>query len=131
MLGWLFPKRDEEPRLPEPVKDIAELQEEIKKLKKEKETLEGQLRKLKHEKKLEEEDIKHMVKMREERLELDFEKKVAANTKEKDDEIAKVKDQYRDKVEEQLEKRATEIREMYDQILKRLPDVSVRLKGEA
>ena len=49
---------------------------------------------------------------------------------EKNKEIAKVKDEYRDKVEEQLETRAKETKEMYNEILKRLPDVNVKLRGE-
>lgn len=133
MFHWLTRKKPDP--IPAPVVDyvaeVAKLKDQIKELKKSKEKGEKDLRELQHKKKMEEEDIKHMVRMKEERMEVEQQKKIVELEKEKNEEIAKVKDEYRDKVEQSLEKRGTEIKEMYDEILKRLPDVSVRLKGEA
>lgn len=85
---------------------------------------------LKNDKKIEEEDIKHMVKMAEERNSIELEKKIMQNDKQMAEAIAEVKDTYRDKLEERLQKEVEGIKEMYGQILERLPNTNVRLKGE-
>ena len=48
--------------------------------------------------------------------------------REKDSEIAKVKDDYRDKLEGRLEKEVVNMKEMYGQILERLPNINVKGK---
>lgn len=83
---------------------------------------------LKLKKKMEEEDIKHMVKMKEERLDLDHQKKMQSLELEQHKAIAAVKDEYRDKIEVRLEKEGSNIKEMYGQILERLPNISAKLK---
>jgi hypothetical protein len=81
-----------------------------------------------------EEMIAHKLKMREESVQLDADKRISEAerkaAKDKDDGISKTKDKYRDKLEGQLEKRGTEMKEMYGQILKRLPDVSMAISKE-
>ena len=67
----------------------------------------------------EEEDIKHMVKLKSERLELEFDRKCQEYEKKKFEEIAKVKDDYRNKMEKHLEQGKTELKEMYSEILSR------------
>lgn len=79
-----------------------------------------------HKHKLQLEDTKHLVKMREEALQLEFDKKALANEREKDTEVATVKDGYRDKMEKQLGAERDNIKSMYESILERLPKVSVR-----
>jgi membrane-associated HD superfamily phosphohydrolase len=108
-------------------KQVTDLSKDVATLKKEKQDLTEQVEKLKLDAKIADEDIKHMVKMKEERLELDHQKKIAAVEKEKADAIADVKDKFRDKMEEQLAKESANIKEMYGEILKRLPDVNVAL----
>jgi hypothetical protein len=102
------------------VKTIEELSQEKTKLKEEVENL-----KLKA--KISEEDIKHMIKLKEEKNAIELEKKAMKLEKEKDSAIAVVKDQYRDKLETNLVAQKDDIKEMYSQILKRLPDVTARL----
>jgi len=89
---------------------------------------------LRQKKQMDEEMIAHKLKMREESVALDADKRVSAAerkaAREKDDGIAKVKDKYRDKLENQLEKRGDEMKAMYGQILKRLPDVSMAITKE-
>ena len=46
------------------------------------------------------------------------------------EEVAEVKDKYRDKLEGFLEKQKNDIKGMYDEILNRLPNVNVKLKGD-
>ena len=94
------------------------------------EDLEKKLRGLEHDHKLADEDIKHMVKIKEEHLAIEHDKKVLELERAKQEEIAKVKDQYRDKMEEHLGEQVINVRGMYDEILKRLPDINVELSGK-
>ena len=116
----MFKKRDR----------IAELNGKIKSLLDDRFELKQQVEDLKLKKKIEEEDIKHMVKIKEESLEIEHRKRNLELEREKDQEVAKVKDQYRDKMEAHLERQIGDIKEMYGEILKRLPEVRVRLKGD-
>ncbi len=108
---------------------IKTLRDQIKTLKKERNGRQDEIERLKLKKKIEDEDIKHMVKMKEEKLGLEFKKKEMDIEQEKQDAIAKVKDAYRDKTEKSLVGQKDDIKEMYGQILQRLPDVNVNLKG--
>lgn len=89
-------------------------------------------KKLKQKRQIEEEMIAHKLKMREESVEMDANKRIGdaerKAAKDKDTGIAKVKDEYRDKLENQLEKRGDEMKEMYSEILTRLPDVNLAIK---
>lgn len=84
---------------------------------------------------MEQEEIAHKLKMREEQVAMDASKRIAdaeqKAAKERDEGIAKVKDKYRDKLENQLEKRGDEMKEMYSEILTRLPDVSLAIKQKS
>lgn len=109
----------------------------VNKLINELDALTGERRKLKDEiedlkvkKKVADEDIKHMVKMREERLELKFEKMQVQQDKELQDKLHEVSNKYRDKTEKQLEKESGNMKEMYGQILERLPNVTAKLSGK-
>jgi prefoldin subunit 5 len=110
---------------------IQELQADYDRLFRERMELKTELEDLKLKRKTEEEDIKHMVRMKEERMAVDLEKKTVAIERERDATIAKVKDEYRDKMEKQLSEETKNIKEMYGQILQRLPNVNVKLTGSA
>jgi predicted metal-dependent hydrolase len=88
-------------------------------------------KKLRQKKQMEEEMIAHKLKIREEQVEMDANSRIAEAeqkaVKQKNDAVAKVKDEYRDKIEKNLEKRGNEMKEMYGQILKRLPDVTMAI----
>lgn len=105
------------------------------KLEDENHTLKVDNKKLGQQKQMEEEMIAHKLKMREESVQLDAEKRISKAerdaAKDKDDGIAKTKDKYRDKLETQLEKRGDEMKSMYEQILKRLPDVNLSIKQKS
>lgn len=79
--------------------------------------------------KISDEDIKHMTKIKEEKLEIAHERKVIEMERKKETEVAKVKDEYRDKLEKQLAQETANIKEMYGQILERLPNVNVKMTG--
>lgn len=102
---------------------IDQLHEDVRKAKEE-------LSETKHQRKMEDEDIKHMVKMSKEKGEIELKKKVMDCEQEKQEAIATVKDEYRDKMEERLQTEVDNIKEMYGQILERLPNVTARLKGD-
>lgn len=105
--------------------DSDDLKKDIKRLETEKRELKEELADLKLKKKLENEDIKHMVKINNERKEIELEKEKVKLEREKASEIAAVKDGYRDKTEAQLEKQLTGMREMYAEILERLPNYNI------
>ena len=90
-----------------------------------------EIKTIEHKRKIADEDIKHMIKMKEEKIELQYQKKIVELEKQKAEEIAKVKDDYRDKMEEQLKTETQNVERKFESILKRLPNVNVRLKGEA
>ncbi len=112
---------------------IRELQEEIKRLRAvdlvtalehERAALEATVKDLKIDlgdlrlkRKIEDEDIKHLVKMKQESLELDHKKRLMDVETEKATAIAKVKDAYQDKAEKQLITERDGIRKMYSEIL--------------
>jgi len=82
---------------------------------------------LKSKKKIEEEDIKHMLKLQEERMSLEKEKFKVQMEREKDAAIAKVKDEYRDKLEQFLVQKNKESDQRFTEILARLPDVNMSI----
>lgn len=84
------------------------------------------LAQFKHQRKLEEDELKHTIRMREEALNMEHEKKVLQCERERDAAIAEVKDEYRDKLEARLQVEVTNMKDMYREILQRLPKVSVR-----
>ncbi len=106
--------------------EIKELQDKYEKSHKIVRELTDDIASLKNEKKLAEEDIKHMVRIREEKLEVENERKQLIRDRDQQEAIANVKDEYRDKLEERLQVEVDNIKEMYGQILERLPTVTVR-----
>lgn len=117
-------------KLQEQVDSLIEEKKELSDKAKERDKLRSEIEDLKSRKKIEEQEIRHMVKMKEERLQLEHEKKIQETEAEKEREVAKVKDAYRDKMETRLEAEVQNMKEMYGQILERLPNVTARLKGE-
>ncbi len=110
-------------------KAIAKLEMDIDELRDERRVLKTQVEDLKLKKKIEDEDIKHMVKMKTEALEMEHDKKGIKLEKDKDIEIHGIKDQYRDKMEKNLQEQLNKMDGMYKELLGRMPDINVRLKG--
>ena len=108
--------------------EIDALKAETKGLREEKRQLEDDLRDIRGKHKIEEQQTKHLVKMREEQLQVELDRKTLDLEREKEAKIAKVKDDYRDKMEKQLSNETDRITKMYEQILQRLPDVNLAIK---
>jgi chromosome segregation ATPase len=109
---------------------LDQLKARNKALEEEKTRLKEEVADLKLKKKIEEEDIKHMVKMKEEKLAIEHERKELERESEKQAAIHKAQNEYRDKIEKNLEKQLASMKDMYGEILGRLPNVNVRLKGD-
>ena len=117
--------------------NFDELEAEKKELERKNESLREERMKLKEEvenlklaKKISDEDIKHMVKMKTESMELDFQKREVAADADRATAIATVKDEYQQKSEEQLKAEGKKMEKMYGQILERLPNVNAELTGK-
>ena len=91
--------------------------------------LKGQLKEVQQDKKLEQEDIKHMIKMREEAFEVEKQKFELGCERAKDSAIAAVKDEHRDKLEELLHGQIKDGKDLRKEILDRLPNISAKLTG--
>lgn len=111
-------------------RDIQKLENERDVLTDENRKVKDELAELKQKRKMEDEDIRHMVKIKEAKLDIDHQKRLLEVDREKEQAIAQVKDQYRDKMETFLGKQVEDIKQMYGEILGRLPNVQVRLKGD-
>ena len=108
----------------------AKLKAQIKTLRQERLSLKTQVEDLKLSKKITEEDIKHMVRIKEERLKLEFQKKEMNIRAETANEVAAAKSVYQDKLILNVEGQKDDIKEMYGQILERLPDINVKMRGK-
>lgn len=105
---------------------LDEYAKEVKSLRESKDELHLDIKKLKLEKKNEIEETKHLVKLRDEKREIEFKKKEMDIEAQKVKAIAEVKDSYRDKMEAQLKNETDAIKKMYAQILERLPNYNVK-----
>ena len=112
------------------VRKISNLEDQKTVLEDDKNKLQMELDRLGARYKTEEQELKHMIKMKEERAELELDREKLKLTQEKDEEVAKVKDQFRDKMEARLMTEGENIKEMYGQILERLPNISAKLEGK-
>lgn len=122
-MWWNEKKEEKLSKLEEEKKDLKRV---VKRLEDEKKSLTEEVDRLKHQKKMEEEDIKHMVKIDRERKDIEIQREKVRLAGEQAEEIAKVKDEYRDKTEAQLEKQLEMMKGMYGEILQRLPNYNVK-----
>ena len=110
--------------------ELEEKKAELERIEKECVSAKKELAEFKHKKKMEEEDIKHMRKMEKEALEQKMLKYEMEQERAKDKAVAKVKDDYRDKLEARLQTEVVNIKEMYGEILQRLPNINVKMGGK-
>ncbi len=102
---------------------INELKAQIRKLK-------DELAELKTTKKMEEREIEHLVKLKEEKLNIEHAKREVELQKQFQEKEMKLQTEYHDKIIIAVEAARKEQQETYKEIMKRLPDVSVMLGGE-
>lgn len=112
------------------IKEIPEMLEEVKKLigpAEEVSKLKKELKELQLQKTMEQREIEHLVKLKEEKLTVEFEKKEVGLQKEFQAKEMAMQTQYHDKVMVAIEKARKEQQDTYKEIMKRLPNVNVRL----
>ena len=85
---------------------------------------------LKQTKKMEDENIRHLVKIKEEGLNIEHQKKEVELERQQQESIATVKDEYRNKQESTLKAQIESGDKRFAEILARLPDVNVLMKGK-
>ena len=102
----------------------------ISELKEDKEKLQEQVVQLKSTKKIEEEEIKHLVRLKEEKMEVTFERRQLKLDKEHQTKTHDLQTDYNNKIQKRLEIEVDRMKDMYGEVLTRLPDVHVRLKGD-
>lgn len=110
---------------------IGNLNDKIIKLETVEKNLKSDIADLNAKKKREEELIKHNTKIVIEKHEIELDKKLGELTRVQETAIAKVKDEYRDKIEKQLEARGSEMKEMYTDVLAKLTGVTGTLASPA
>jgi len=111
------------------LRKINEYETELKDLKDACDKSKRELAEYKHKKKMEEEDIKHMRRIELEKVKQESITNSIKMEGEKVRAIGEVKDKYRDKMEERLHKELDNMKEMYSEILTRLPNVNLKMKG--
>ena len=110
--------------------DIIKLEDEHDVVTDENRKVKDELAELKQKRKMEDEDIRNLVKIKEGKLDLEHQKKQVELERGQQTAIATVKDEYRDKLESNLQQQVKDVKEMYGEILARLPNVNVKLKGK-
>ena len=108
----------------ETLSTVERLRMEVESLTTQKENLTIEVAELKHRHKLESEDIEHMVRIKEERMEVEFERKTLQQQRDADAKIEEIKSDYTRKLHDRLESEVERIQEMYAEVLARLPNVT-------
>lgn len=103
---------------------IDGLDSKIRELRYRKEAAEERLSKTQHDFKLEKESLEHLIALKEERMEIDIERQLTERDKVHATKMADEQKKYRDKVEKNLESERDNMKEMFERILERLPDVT-------
>ena len=112
------------------LKDLIVPRNESGKLKTEIEELKKELAELKLKKVMEEREIKHLVTLKQEKLEIEHEKKEIELQKQFQQKEMKLQTDYHDKIMVAINKAAADMNTTYKEIMKRLPNVNVELKGK-
>lgn len=94
-------------------------------------TLKDELADLKTQKTMEQREIEHLVKIKEEKLGLEFQKKEVELIKDFQVKEMKMQTSYHEKVVEQIEGFNKRQDVFFSDVMKRLPNVNVRLEGKS
>jgi len=107
---------------------VLDLQAKIIALKKEKRVAEGELEDLKLTKKMEMRETEQLVKMKEEKLGIDYEKKAASLERTFAQKEMDLQTKYHGKVLDLIDADKKDRKDMYEKILARLPDTNLAIK---
>ena len=110
--------------------DTRELKAMIEGLETERATLKREVNDLQSEKKVKEEEIKHLVKIKDEKREIEYMKKEMALKAEHAEALAKEKSNYQDKYLALLDEAKKDMQKVHSEILERLPNVNAKLSGK-
>jgi hypothetical protein len=102
--------------------------EKIEELNKEIDILKTNIKDLELKKRLEEEEIKHLVKMKEEKQAIEIQKKEIDLAKAFQQKEMELQSKYHDKIITTIEESRKESRDLYTAIMDRLPNVNVEMK---
>jgi len=105
--------------------EIADLKLELKKID-DKHKAEIERLKLKHT--IELDETKHLVKLKEEKLDIEHEKRILKLKQEYKDKEMERQSEYHDKIVQNIQKAQNDLKEIYSEIMKRLPTVKVGVK---
>lgn len=108
-------------KLDEPKTHVDNLKAKISSLK-------DELENLKLDATIERRDIEHLVKVKEEKSALANERKVIELEREKEKEVREIREEYARKLQDYLEQRGDDMKDMYTQVLDRLPNINVKGK---
>lgn len=97
-------------------------------LRSEKASLEHRIRELEHKKELEEKELTHLVKMKEEKQFIEAQKKEIELQKKFNEKEMALQTEYHKKNLDIISKEHADIKEIYKQIMERLPNVNVEVK---
>ena len=87
-----------------------------------------ELEELKLKKTMEEREIKHLVTLKEGKLDLENQKKVIENDKKYQEKVMELQKEYHEKGLKQIEVARKEMKEVYTEIMKRLPNITAALE---
>ena len=108
--------------------ETQDLKAMISGLETERSTLKREVEDLKSKKKIEEEQIKHLVKIKDEKRELEYKKKEMDLKEESRTEIGKIKDEYQDKQIKMLDEAKKDTAKIHSEILARLPNIEAMVE---
>ena len=111
---------------------VEGLQAEVERLTTQKRDAVGSLQDLKDKRKRDEEELKHQLAMREDRIKLEADKVTLKQERDYETKVAKLHQDYRDKTEVQLKAQNDTLKKMYSEVLARLPNLNAKLglKGD-
>lgn len=82
-----------------------------------------QIDKMKSDRKIHDEQMEHLVKIKTESLVIEHDKKVVDLQREKNEEVAEIRDEYRDKIEKNLEDRIVDLKDQTTKVMEFIPKV--------
>jgi len=109
--------------------DTRELKAMLEGLESERSQLRREVEDLKSDKKIKEQEIKHLVKIHDEKREIEFKKKEIELEAKYSKDLAAVKDEFQDKQIEMFKEAKKDMEKVHSKILARLPNVNAKLSG--
>lgn len=117
-------------KLKKVIREVIGGSEDVTALEKQAKVLKNEIAQLKSDKKIEDAEIKHLVKINKEKLDLEHSKKEVEMQADFQKKQMTLQTEYHDKVLAQIQESREEQRGTYAEIMKRLPNVNVELGGK-